>query len=148
MSVYGQGAFDGFLSVEPPVQEVYPLDASATVRGATDNAQYTAEETEFDRPELLIAWGSTVDADLLCWWAESPDPNAWTTVIWRRQWLSWDRFDFGMSEFLRRFAARDLPEVWTFDLPYDGCRFVHDRDSKRLRALKIDPWGPEPVARI
>jgi hypothetical protein len=127
-------------------RDAVDLVRSSKDRTLTDIARYTAEETEFDHPESLIAWGSTVDGDLLCWWAEAPDPHAWTTVIWRRQWLKWDAFDCGMSEFLCRFAARDLPTVWTFDLPYAGCRFVHSRDRKRLRALKIDPWGPEPVA--
>lgn len=145
MEVYGQGLFDDFLAVEPPVQEVYPLDAGATVRGRTADAQYTAEEDDYDRPDLLIAWGMTLDSDLLCWRADSTDPNEWTVVLWRRQYLSWERFDDGMVQFLCRYAARDLPDVWTFDLQYDGCRFVHDRDRKRLRALKIDPWGPVPV---
>ncbi|NEC85947.1 hypothetical protein [Streptomyces sp. SID12501] len=146
MGIYGQGFFDDFLGVEPPTQDVYPLEVSATVRGRTADARFTGEECEYDRPDLLIAWGLTVDSDLLCWRADSPDPNMWTTVLWRRQWLSWEQFDCGMTEFLCRYATRDLPDVWTFDLPYDGCRFVHDRDYKRLRALKIDPWGPEPVA--
>ncbi|MET9384222.1 hypothetical protein ABZY09_24855 [Streptomyces sp. NPDC002928] len=51
-----------------------------------------------------------------------------------------------MAEFLRRYAARDQPQLWTFDLPYEGCRFVHSRDVKRFRLGGIDPWGPEPVA--
>ncbi|MFE2432928.1 hypothetical protein ACFXJ5_40295 [Streptomyces sp. NPDC059373] len=112
---------------------------------------YTGEEEEYNEPEQLIGWGLTVDSDLLCWRAHSPDPNQWSTVIWRHQWLApeaWARFDCGMVELLCRYAERDLPEHWTFDLPYEGCRFVHDRDRKRLRSLKIDPWAAEPVADI
>jgi hypothetical protein len=151
MRVYGQGMFDNFLCVEPPTQEVYLQDLGATIRGRTADAQYTGEEEEYDEPEQLIGWGLTVDSDLLCWRADSPDPNQWSTVIWRRQWSApeaWARFDCGMVELLCRYAERDLPEHWTFDLPYEGCRFVHDRDRKRLRSLKIDPWAAEPVADI
>ena len=55
-------------------------------------------------------------------------------------------FDFRMAELLRRYAERDLPDLWTFDLPYGGCRFVHSRDVKRFRLAGIAPWGLEPVA--
>lgn len=142
--VYGQGVFDDFLVVCPPGQEVYPNDQSATVEGVTDDAELTAEEEDYDAPELLIGWGRTVDGDLLCWRADSPDPNRWGTVIWRRQWASpecWSHFDCGMLELLCRYAARDLTEHWTFDLPYPGVRFLHHRDDTRYMDLGINPWA-------
>jgi hypothetical protein len=146
MRVYGQGLFDDFLFVCPPIEEVYPNDPGATVEGVTGTAELTGEEEEYDAPELLIGWGGTVEADLLCWRADSPDPNNWGTVIWRRQWAApecWSHFDCGMVELLCRYAARDLPEHWTFELPYTGARFFHDRDARRFRELGIKPWGAE-----
>ncbi|MFJ9909190.1 hypothetical protein ACIRVK_41275 [Streptomyces sp. NPDC101152] len=147
--VYGQGVFDDFLSVCPPIQEVYPNDPRADVEGVTGDAELTAEEEEYDAPELLIGWGWTSEADLLCWRADSPDPNSWGTVIWCRHWAApecWSHFDCGMVELLCRFAARDLPEHWSFELPYAGARFFHDRDIARFRRLKIKPWDAEPPA--
>ncbi|MFE0629800.1 hypothetical protein ACFW3D_22900 [Streptomyces sp. NPDC058864] len=144
MRVYGQGVFDGHLGVIPPVQEVYRK--GSTIEEDTATAEFTAEELEYEEPELLVAWGYTVDADLLCWRADSPDPNNWTTVIWRRHWATpdcWAHFDCGMVELLCRYAARDLPEHWTFDLPYSGARFLHDRDHSRFIGLGVDPWGAE-----
>ncbi|MFB7290248.1 SMI1/KNR4 family protein [Actinacidiphila glaucinigra] len=146
MRDYGEGEFNNHLMVFPPVPDVYPHDPDSTVRGVTAEARYQAEEDEYDQPDLLVGWAMTVDSDLLCWRTTSSDPNEWTTVIWRRQWLEWMAFDFGMAEFLRRFAARDLPELWTFDLPHEGCRFLHAGDIKRLRLEGIDPWRPEPAA--
>ncbi|MFE0625836.1 hypothetical protein ACFW3D_02575 [Streptomyces sp. NPDC058864] len=146
MWVYGQGIFDDFLNVVPPVQEVYLNDPSSTVEGLTADAEYTAEEEEYDAPELLVGWGLTTEADLLCWRADTPDPNEWTTVIWRRQWAApgcWAAFDFGMVDLLCRYAARDLPKHWTFELPYTGARFLHDRDASRFMDLGIDPWDAE-----
>ncbi|MFD1662448.1 hypothetical protein ACFSL4_30815 [Streptomyces caeni] len=148
MRVYGEGLFDDFLGACAPVSEVYPNDPGANVEGLTGDAELTGEELGYDAPELLIGWGYTVEADLLCWRADSPDPNMWGTVIWRRQWDEpecWSHFDCGMVELLCRYAARDLPEHWTFDLPYEGCRFFHSRDVRRFRQERIDPWGPEPV---
>lgn len=147
MRIYGPGLFDDFLSVAPPVHAVYPDDPSADVEGVTGDAELTAEEEGYDAPELLIGWGSTVEADLLCWRADSPDPNRWTTVIWRRHRANpqcWSHFGHGMVELLCRFADRDIDEHWrTFDLRYSGARFFHDRDLKRYRQARIDPWGPE-----
>ncbi|MDX2644337.1 hypothetical protein PV341_12300 [Streptomyces sp. PA03-1a] len=105
-----------------------------------------AEEEEYDAPELLVGWGLTTEADLLCWRADTPDPNEWTTVIWHRQWAApgcWAAFDFGMVDLLCRYAARDLPEHWTFELPYTGARFLHGRDASRFMDLGIDPWDAE-----
>lgn len=73
MRVHGEGLFDNFLGVLPPVSEVYPNDPVADVEGLTANAEPTAEEEEHDAPELLIGWGWTIEADLLRWRAGSPD---------------------------------------------------------------------------
>jgi hypothetical protein len=134
MEIYGEGTFDDFLYVVAPVSEVYPADPSSTVLGSTDTARYTAQEEDFEEPDLLIAWGGTVDADLLCWYASNPDPNQWTTVIWRRHWASpesWMRFDCGMVEFLRRYVRHEIPRFGIGDLRYEGSRFVHSRDERR-----------------
>jgi hypothetical protein len=146
MRVYGEGLFDNFLGVNPPASEVYPNDPGADVEGITGNAELTAEELEYDTPELLIGWGSTVEADLLCWRADSPDLNKWGTVIWRRHWAvpeCWSHFDCGMVELLCRCAGRDITEHWTFDLRYTGARFLHARDDRRFMLLGLDPWGAE-----
>ncbi|MBK6010280.1 hypothetical protein [Streptomyces sp. MBT53] len=147
MRVYGQGLFDDFLGVVPPVSEVYPNDPGANVEGITVTAELTGEEEDYDAPELLVGWGYTAEADLLCWRADSPDPDEWGTVIWRRQWAvpeCWSHFDCGMVELLRRFAAREISEDWTLDdLCYAGSRFFHDRDVRRSIQLRIDLWDTE-----
>ncbi|MGW0854714.1 hypothetical protein [Streptomyces sp. NPDC002690] len=149
MEVYGQGCFDDFLGVEPPVQEVYPLDVGATILGRTADAFETAEASEYDEPELLVAWGLTTESDLLCWRTDSVDPEKWTVVLSRRQYHSWEHFDCGMVEFLCRYAERDLSEIWTFrGLGYAGCRFVHDRDLKEAILCGKDPWEREPLPGI
>ncbi|MFE2432930.1 hypothetical protein ACFXJ5_40305 [Streptomyces sp. NPDC059373] len=149
MRVYGQGMFDDFVSVVPPIQEVYLHDLDATVRGRTADAQFTGVEEEYDEPNLLIGWGLTVDSDLLCWRADSADPNQWSTVIWRRQWSapgSWVRFDCGMVELLCRYAERRIPHFWIEDLPYEGSRFVHSRELMEFDSRDMDPWAAEPAA--
>ncbi|MFD0279517.1 hypothetical protein ACFVHB_37275 [Kitasatospora sp. NPDC127111] len=147
MQVYGEGTFDDFLYVDAPVSEVY-TNPPFPMKEGTDTACFTAEEEDFDEPELLIAWGGTVDADLLCWYASDPDPNRWTTVIWRRHWASpesWMRFDCGMGELLRRYAEREIPHFWISDLRYQGSRFVHSRDQRRWRRMGLDPWAVNPL---
>ncbi|MFF9645567.1 SMI1/KNR4 family protein [Kitasatospora aureofaciens] len=147
MQVYGEGTFDNFLYVDPPVSEVYP-NPPFPVKEETDTACYTAEEEDFDEPDLLIAWGGTVDADLLCWYAYDPDPNQWTTVIFRRHWAPsecWMRFDCGMVELLHRYVQREIPDFWISDLRYEGSRFVHSRDGRRWRSMGLDPWGTVPL---
>jgi hypothetical protein len=146
MEVYGEGTFDDFLSVKPPVSEVYI--PSSPVREETDNARYTAEMEDFDEPGLLIAWGVTVDSDLLCWYASDPDPNRWTTVIWRRHWADpecWMRFDCGMVELLRRYVQHEIPHFWISDLRYEGSRFLHERDVRRWLRMSLDLWAAEPL---
>ncbi|MFC1420212.1 SMI1/KNR4 family protein [Streptacidiphilus cavernicola] len=149
MASYGQGSFDNFLTVYPPMQEVYPNDRSATVLGLTADARSTGEEEDFAVPEQLIGWGLTQDSDLLCWRSVDQDPNRWTTVIWRRQWAppdSWMEFDCGMVELLVRYVDRQIEYFSVPGLPYRGSRFLHTRDAQRFRRMRIDPWGPEPVA--
>jgi hypothetical protein len=147
MEAYGEGTFDGFLHVVPPVSEVYS-DPSALVSGGTDTARFTAEMEDFEEPDLLVAWGGSADADLLCWHASDPDPNRWTTVIWRRHWAEpecWMRFDCGMVELLRRYLQHEIPKFWISDLSYEASRFVHSRDERRWRLMGLDPWGAEPL---
>lgn len=148
MRVYGEGIFDDFLGVCAPLSQVYPADSGAMVGGLTADARFTALEQGFEEPEHLIGWGFTVDADLLCWHAADPDPERWTTVIWRRQWAppqSWTRFDCGMVELLRRYVQREIPHFAVEDLRYPGSRFLHNRDKKRYRSMRLDPWGAQPV---
>jgi hypothetical protein len=65
-------SFDGFLSVCLPFPDAYPKHESATVRGVTDGARFTAGEELDDAsqaqldPDLLIGWGLTCDSDLPC----------------------------------------------------------------------------------
>ncbi len=148
MGVYGEGCFDDFLGVFPPIEDAYPGDASATVRGVTADAQLTAEHEEYEEPDLLIGWGVTTGSDLLCWHAADTDPNQWPTVIWRRHWAPpdcWMRFDCGMVELLCRYVKHQIPDFWISDLRYPGSRFVHSKDGRRYRRNHIDPWGPDPV---
>lgn len=129
MCVYGEGVFDSFINVDAPISEVYPNDPG--MAGETANAKYAAEEQDFGSPDLLIGWGATVDADILCWLANDPDPNRWTTIIWRRHWAppeSWQIFDCGMVELLGRYVRREIPNFNIPDLRYEGSRFIHLRD--------------------
>ncbi|MGW2372176.1 hypothetical protein [Kitasatospora sp. NPDC001683] len=149
MEVYGEGVFDNFLSVVPPIPEAYPNDLSATVKGVTDDAQFTGEEEGFSDPDLLIGWGLTTDSDLLCWYADGDDPNDWTTVLWRRHWSgpdAWMRFDCGMVDLLCRYVRQEIPQFWIPDLRYSGSRFNRSRDIRRYRGTGTDLWGPEPLA--
>ncbi|MFI9787151.1 hypothetical protein ACIHEI_27145 [Kitasatospora sp. NPDC051984] len=147
MQIYGEGMFDDFLHVDAPVAEVYP-NPPFPVKEGTGTACLIAEEEYFDEPEFLIAWGGTVDGDLLCWYAADSDPNRWTTVIWRRHWPvteCWTRFDCGMSELLCRYVQREIPDFWISNRRYEGSRFVHTRDNRRWRGMGLDPWAVEPL---
>lgn len=112
------------------------------VRGATANARLTGEEEGYDAPELLIGWGCSVDANLLCWRAEDPDPDRWTTVVFGAG-DGWTELDCGMVEVLCRWATNRIPyfAVEKMDLPYVGSRFLGEQDEKRLRQAGVDPWG-------
>lgn len=150
MNVYGEGIFDNFLAVNSPFPDAYPNDLSSTVRGCTDDIQVMAEEEGYDAPELLIAWGNTVDSDLLAWRMTDVDPEHWTSVIWRRQWVapdSWVHLDCGMVELLYRWATNEIPHfgVRNMELPYEGSRFLRSTEENRLRDRGTDPWGADPI---
>jgi hypothetical protein len=55
------------------------------------------------------------------------------------------RFDCGMVELLRRYVKREIPHFWINDLRYAGSRFVHKRDARRWRQMRLDPWAAEPL---
>lgn len=142
MAVYGEGTFDDFFTVNAPFPDAYPNDAASSIRGVTENARLTGEEEGYDAPELLVGWGCSVDANLLCWRAEDPDPDRWTTVVFGAG-DGWTELDCGMVEVLCRWATNRIPyfAVEQMDLPYAGSRFLGYQDEKRLRQAGVDPWG-------
>jgi hypothetical protein len=148
MAHYGEGALDDFLSVCAPFAYAYPNDPSSCVRGVTENARYTAEQEGYPEPDSLVGWGTTADADLLCWRMTCGDPNRWTSVIWRRQWDSpecWVELDCGMVETIYRWATNRIPRfgVENLEMPYSGSRFLRPQDEKQFRSRGVDPWGPD-----
>lgn len=146
MSVYGEGVFDDFVSVNAPFPDAYPDDPDSSVRGATANARLMGEEDEYDASELLVGWADTVDANVLCWRMTGPDPDRWTTVIFGAG-DPWTELDCGMVELLCRWATNRIPYfgVAQMELPYQGSRFLRSRDIKSLRRQGVDAWGGDPA---
>lgn len=129
MATYGEGRVDDFLSIYPPISEVYRND-SGTVARITSDARLTGENEDYDKPQLLVAWGITVESDLVCWRTEGADPNQWPIVLWRRHSLPpecWVTFGGNMVEFMERFAKRNIM-YFDFSEMNENARFVHERD--------------------
>lgn len=146
MSVYGEGVFDDFVSVNAPFPDAYPDDPDSSVRGVTANARSMGEEEDYDAPELLVGWGDTVNANVLCWRMVDPNPDHWTTVIFGAG-DPWTELDCGMVELLCRWVTNRIPYfgVSQMELPYQGSRFLRNRDMRSLRHRGIDAWGVDPV---
>ncbi|WIM94185.1 hypothetical protein ACTOB_006188 [Actinoplanes oblitus] len=139
---YGAGTIQAYLDVLAP----------DGMRTETANAEYQWAETA-KAPELaganpvLIAWGTTADADILCWDGSGADPDRWPVLVYCRTWSIWRRYDLTATEFLVRVLRGGFPENPLGGAGLFGAgtaTFLTDAEQRgRLRA-GLDPWTGEP----
>ncbi len=153
MAVYGNGAIDGCLVIVPPEPKDAESDPSTGGMAVeTADAEFVwADEPKEDRlagvEPLLIAWGASADADILCWDASGDDPDAWPVLVWCRGDAIWRRYDCGMVEFLLRVLRADFDEC-----PLSGghlwgvatAKFLTHKEEIRLWKAGLEPWTGEP----
>ncbi|MFF3467116.1 hypothetical protein ACWCQN_30885 [Streptomyces sp. NPDC001984] len=108
--IFGDGAFDGFLSLYVP-------DAGVPGMDVVDHAEYLArfasrEGTRLWRPYDihpapggLLQWGTSVQADEFYWLTEGDDPEAWPLLAREDIPDSWCRFDGSAAEFVFRMLT-------------------------------------------
>ncbi|MFJ5829122.1 hypothetical protein [Streptomyces sp. NPDC093089] len=116
MEVYGAGAVQKYLSIGRPEPKV-PLDRAPRDGMVIETANAEADwETEEKTPELegtspvLITWGVSATADMLCWDASDDDPARWPVLVYHRDAMLWSRYNCGMVEFLVRNFRAAWPE--------------------------------------
>jgi hypothetical protein len=113
--IFGDGAFDGFLSLYVP-------DAAVPGMDVVDHAEYLArfasqQGTRLWRPYAihpapggLLQWGTSVQEDQFFWLTEGNDPEAWPVLVREDIPDSWHRYDGSAAEFVfRMLTEREHP---------------------------------------
>ncbi|MFP3987923.1 hypothetical protein U9R90_10545 [Streptomyces sp. E11-3] len=108
--IFGDGAFDGFLSLYVP-------DAGLPGMDVVDHAEYLArfESREgvsvwqpygvYPAPGGLLQWGTSEQADEFYWLTEGDDPEGWPVLAQEEIPDSWRRFDGSVAEFVFRMLT-------------------------------------------
>lgn len=116
MQVYGSGSVQDYLSIGEPEPSVALSEArrdGMVMETANAEADWQTEDKTPDlegtRP-LLITWGVSATADLLCWDATGLDAAAWPVLVYNRGEALWSRYDCGMAQFLTRVLKADFPD--------------------------------------
>ncbi|PZG02317.1 hypothetical protein [Micromonospora deserti] len=153
MEVYGPGTIQEFLVIQEPE----PKDAasgagtggmvSETTNAEMAWAEFRKESGLAEVEPLLIAWGVSAGADILCWDASGVDPDAWPVLVWNRDDTVWRRYECGMVEFLQRVLAAEFDEcplsgtnIWGVT----SVKYLPFGEEMRLRKAGLDPWTGEP----
>jgi hypothetical protein len=147
VATYGRGEVDMFLTFLVPGKCEGP-------RPSDSMAEETAEARRMwlrrppagygtTDPALVVAWGVTSRADLLCWAPGGEQgPDEWPVAVWSRGSLNWTVHDCGMLEYVVRLLRGELDSI-----PAEADRvhrFVHVREARRLLAAGINPDTGEP----
>ncbi|MEU5412701.1 MULTISPECIES: SMI1/KNR4 family protein [Streptomyces] len=162
MSAYGEGSVDDVIVVHRPMPADTPdgchaADAMADGTGAVREVwRVEADEIWADPagpdmvldPGALLAWGTTTEADILCWLTTDEDPDRWPVVVCGRHTVpTFALYRFGMAEFLRRLLAGCFDSV---PLSVEGVMarrshaFVSRAVQRARRRAGLDPWTGEP----
>ncbi|MGI8308103.1 hypothetical protein [Saccharopolyspora hattusasensis] len=102
----------------------------------TANAEDTWQDA-FKAPELegasplLITWGVTASADLMCWDAASDDPAEWPVLVFNRGEIQFDRYNCGMAAFLTGVLREDFPKCPLSDVTLWGRGEASFQKSRR-----------------
>lgn len=153
MTVYGFGTIQNFLVVvEPEAKGPLPRSEIGGMLQETATAELTWEHVR-KAPQLsgvaplLIAWGVSAGADILCWDATSTDPDDWPVLVVHRGDSLWRRYDCGMVEFLARllrsgFDACPLSGTDLWGVP--SAKFLTPAQERHLLGQGLDPWTGQP----
>ncbi len=163
MRAYGEGSVDGAIVVHRPLptdaEGGRTPDAMAEGTGAVQEAwRVEADEVWADPagpdlvldPGSLLAWGTTTEADILCWLTMDEDPDRWPVVVCGRHTVpTFALYRYGMAEFLRRLltGAFEMSPI-TVDGVMGRSRhaFVSRAVQRARRRAGLDPWTGEPPA--
>ncbi|MFI6263191.1 hypothetical protein [Micromonospora sp. NPDC051006] len=153
MEVFGPGTIQDFLViVQPEPKEAASVDATGGMVHETANAEmawteFRKEPALAEVEPLLIAWGVSSGADILCWDASGNDPDDWPVLVWNRDFTAWRRYDCGMVEFLRRVLEAEFggcPLSGTNIWGVATVRYLTLGEEMRLLRAGLDPWTGEP----
>ena len=118
VATYGGGSMDDLLVVlTPPVPgSAYGQLLDKPVLPPAGE-RYPYPYPPHPEPGGLFPWGSTATADDVFWLCEGDDPDAWVTVVRKRQAHHgeepWKRFDGGMAEFLLALVRGEFPNPFS-----------------------------------
>ncbi|MFB9593546.1 SMI1/KNR4 family protein [Streptomyces racemochromogenes] len=145
VGTYGWGEFCDFLSLRTPFGdsphnglEWQSGDPSAPPRW---NGQERYPYPLHPQPGGLLIWGTTMDADRLCW-STAGDPHSWPVVIWSRDG-DYETIPKSAAEFLEGWSGAQLRSDLLGDMEPDLVPWFTTYHPRTNRCLRLSE-GPLP----
>ncbi|WP_330461628.1 hypothetical protein OIB37_35030 [Streptomyces sp. NBC_00820] len=86
-------------------------------------------------PGGLLIWGTTMDADRLCWFTAG-DSQEWPVVVWSRDG-QYETFTMGASEFIEGWAGGDVGSRLLVDMEPDLAPWFNAFRPRVHRCLRL-----------
>jgi hypothetical protein len=100
---YGGGEFNSYMAIIIPPAEGYPYGGEWHGVPEELDLNVRAEVPTWLRGLKVLSYGGNVHGDQIYWLCNSEDPNAWETLVFKRQHQAleepWKRFSMGMVQF-------------------------------------------------
>lgn len=154
---YGAGGVEDCLGIVAPENRHEPpaspyggmIHETANAEGAWGRIPKAPEVVGPD--PVLIAWGVSCAADILCWDASAEDPDTWPLLVYNRNDNLWRRYDCGVVEFLVRVIRAEFDDCPLGDESFWGAGtalYLNEAEERRRIEQGLDPWtgGPDPFA--
>ncbi|MGP3632500.1 SMI1/KNR4 family protein [Streptomyces sp. 24-1644] len=120
VATYGWGEFCDFLYLRTPfgTREHNGITwQSGPLRGSSERDRERYPYPLHPAPGALLVWGTTMDADRLCWLTEG-SPEEWSVVVWSSEgW--YETHPMGAAEFIKGWARGQVSSSLLVDMEPD-----------------------------
>ncbi|KIF00603.1 hypothetical protein PL81_40280 [Streptomyces sp. RSD-27] len=145
VETYGWGEFCDFLSLRTPFGDS-PHNGLTWQNGSPSASLRWDGQKRYPYPlhpasGSLLIWGTTMDADRLCW-RTTGNPNHWPVVIWSRGG-EYETFPTGTAEFVEGWTGRHLSSRLLGDMEPDLAPWFNTFRPRIHRCLRLSE-GPLP----
>ncbi|MFH0176926.1 SMI1/KNR4 family protein [Streptomyces cacaoi] len=142
VETYGWGEFCDFLYLRTPFGtsrhngiERRSVDLTTSPAGERDRHPHPPHPTPGAVPEALLIWGTTLDADRLCW-LTGGDPEEWPVVVWSSEGRH-ETHHMGAAEFLVGWVGGHLSSPLLVDMEPDLAPWFNAFRPRVNRCLRL-----------